>query len=122
MRRFLIRLRKTLLFNNLYILIVVLSLIFLLIYINNYEFKPKYNITDNQFYLRIKDYRIDGNKLSIDFYDELVGIYYFKNEIEKEKFNYNINDYVCVEGILDYPNNNTIPNTFNYKKYLKYSH
>ncbi len=121
MRLFLIRLRKILLYDNLYLLLVIISIIFISIYIFNYDYKPKYNITDNKFNLRIKDYKIDGNKININFYEEIVGIYYFENEIEKEKFDYGNNDYVYVEGILNYPNNNTIPNTFNYKEYLNHN-
>ena len=35
-------------------------------------------------------------------------------------FNYNLGDYVLLEGSLELPSNNTIFNLFNYKKYLKY--
>lgn len=54
--------------------------------------------------------------------ESLIGTYYFESLDEKETFidNYNIGDTLTIKGSLNIPKNNTIPNTFNYKKYLKY--
>ena len=37
----------------------------------------------------------------------------------KTKENYNLGDIIEIKGQIELPNNNTIPNLFNYKKYLK---
>ena len=37
------------------------------------------------------------------------------------EFNYNLGDKLYIEGELELPTNNTIPNTFNYKEYLYYN-
>lgn len=89
---------------------------------NLYVYKSKYNIEENSFELKIMSYKIDGNKLSVNLSgkENLVGTYYFKTIEEKQDFysKYSIGDYIVVNGELDEPKNNTIPNTFNYKKYL----
>ena len=120
MKQFSIKLRKILLFDTLYYIFLLISLIYLIIYINNYNYKCDIDVSQNTFALKIKDFKIDGNKLSIDF-DSLIGVYYFKTEKEKNSFNYNINDEVTVEGYLEIPPNNTIPNMFNYNQYLKHN-
>ena len=82
-----------------------------------------YDLNDNSFQLIVDDYYIDGNKLTlrvkgkemlvanyyIDTYDELM---YLKDNIK-----YGVS--ISVNGELYLPSNNTIPNTFNYKDYLK---
>ena len=120
MKQFSIKLRKILLFDTLYYIFLLISLIYLIIYINNYNYKCDIDVSQNTFVLKIKDFKIDGNKLSIDF-DSLIGVYYFKTEKEKNSFNYNINDEVTVKGYLEIPPNNTIPNMFNYNQYLKHN-
>ncbi len=119
MKQFSIKLRKILLYNQIYYILLFVSFIIVIVNINNYK-NSNYNINDNEFGLTIKDYKIDGDKLSIEFKERLVGTYYFKTLKEKNNFNLNINDKVEVIGNLVVPNNNTIPNMFNYKKYLHY--
>jgi predicted membrane metal-binding protein len=92
-----------------------------LVYFSNYKVKKTYNELDKYFELRIKNYSIDGNHLTLEF-NNLVGNYYFKTYEEKQSFinNYSLNDLIILKGVLSKPSNNTIPNTFNYKKYLYY--
>ena len=122
--QFSIKLRKILLYDFLYIVILILSTIFSFLYIKIYNYKSIYNINDSNFNLKIYSYKIDGDKLSLELYgkENLIGTYYFKTLKEKEYFidNYNIGDTVSLQGNLNIPKNNTIPNAFNYKKYLKY--
>ena len=119
---FTIRLRKILLFDPLYYLLLFLSLIYLVIYINFYKLETLYNLNDNIFELKIKNYKINDDKVNITFNNNLIGSYYFKNQSDKDKYinSISLNDKIKVYGQLTIPNNNTIPNTFNYKKYLKY--
>ena len=64
---------------------------------------------------KIKD---SDNKLTIYIKakEKLVIEYYYQ-----EKLNYHLGDTIKVTGVLIVPNNNTIPNQFNYRKYL-YNH
>lgn len=119
MKHYSLKLRKILLYDSLYYILIILSLIYIFIYSKTFALNTNYNENDNKFYLKINNYIIDGNKLSIDF-DNLKGTYYFETEDEINLFkkNYNLGDTIEVNGTLEKPNNNTIPNTFNYKKYL----
>ncbi len=115
-----LRLRKILLSDILYIVLLILSSIYVFIYLFNYEVKSIYKDSDSVFYLIIKEIKIDGDKLSISFSNNMFGNMYFKTINEKESFNYKIGDKVKVQGILKEPSNNSVPNTFNYKKYLNH--
>ena len=119
MKHYSLKLRKILLYDSLYYILIILSLIYIFIYSKTFILNTNYNKNNNKFYLKINNYIIDGNKLSIDF-DNLKGTYYFetKDEINLFKKNYNLGDTIEVNGTLEKPNNNTMPNTFNYKKYL----
>ena len=113
-----LRLRKILLCDFLYYFLLLLVSIYLIIFFYNYKLDHIYNENDNYFELNIKKYKIDADKLTIEF-NNLIGTYYFKTYEEKQTFinNYSINDLLSIKGTLKKPNNNTIPNTFNYKKY-----
>lgn len=117
-----LKLRKILLCNYIYLILLFLVVIYLIIYITTYDVKYIHNIEDTTFKLKIIDYKIDGNQLTLNFDSEVIGKYYFETLKAKENFNktYSIGDILFVEGTLEIPKNNTVPNTFNYKKYLKY--
>ena len=116
-----LKLRKILLCDFLYYFLLLLVSIYLIIFFYNYKLDHIYNENDNYFELNIKKYKIDADKLTIEF-NNLIGTYYFKTYEEKQTFinNYSINDLLSIKGTLIKPNNNTIPNTFNYKKYLSH--
>ncbi len=120
MRKFSLTLRKILLCDLFYLILLLITIFYLVIYNLTYKIKDKYNINDNLFNLKIKNYKIDADKLSLTFNDNLIGTYYFKTESEKNDFikYFSLNDTLEIKGNLKIPNNNTIPNTFNYKKYL----
>lgn len=117
-----LKLRKILLCNYIYLILLFLVVVYLIIYITTYDVKYIHNIEDTTFKLKIVDYKIDGNQLTLNFDSEVIGKYYFETLKAKENFNkiYSIGDILFVEGTLEIPKNNTVPNTFNYKKYLKY--
>ena len=117
-KRYLIILKTRLLQINAYIIIVLLSIIYALIYVNNkvivYE-----NIDKNEMTFKIVNLYV----LDDIAYIEGKGVsykYYVKSEEEKEVFNnkYELGDVVKVIGENSIPKNNTLPNMFNYKKYL----
>ena len=113
-----LRLRKILLCDLVFYLILILNITYIIIYLNNYKLINKYSINDKSFVLKIKNYKINEDKVSIVF-DNIIGNYYLNN-ITSDEFinNYSLNDKVLVNGTLIIPDNNTIPNTFNYKEYL----
>ena len=114
------RLKIILQFDYFYLFLVFIIIFYVLIYINFYTPESIYNIDEKEFILTIGDYKIDGDKLSISFNENLVGTYYFNSLEEKASFNFNFNDKVRVIGSLSIPRNNTIFNSFNYKDYLYY--
>lgn len=120
MKQFSIKLRKILLCNYLYYFIVFITLLYVFIYVENYGVKSIFNEKDTLFNLTINDIKIDGDKVSLSFKENIIGSYYLKNIDEKNDFNYGINDKVLVTGKINVPVSNTIPNAFNYKKYLSY--
>jgi len=94
--------------------IIVIIFIILYVYIfNEYLiYKPHYSAGENIIYGTIIDIKIsDKTEITLKSKDKIKVIFY-------EKINYKIGDYVKIEGILNIPNNNTVFNLFNYKKYL----
>lgn len=123
MNQFILKLRILLLQNKLYYLLFIIGTIISFVFTNNYNYKSIYHLEDAIFKLKIISYKIDGNKLSmeLDGKENLIGNYYFETEKEKNTFAniYSIGDELIIKGKLESPKNNTIPNTFNYKKYLQ---
>lgn len=104
------------LYNILFICIVLISLIRI-----NLPSESIYNINDTKFVGKLTEYKIDGDKLSFIIKDKekIKATYYIKNEEEKNYLsNLKLGITLALEGKLENPFNNTIPNTFNYKKYL----
>jgi len=99
-------------------LIIVISISLIRVNINQ---KSIYNINDNSFIGIIDNIKIDDDKYTfiLKAKENLKCTYYYKdiNDVN----NFNIGDKVQVLGKLNIPMNNTTPNTFNYKKYLKYN-
>ena len=120
MKPFMIKLKRLLQSNKIYYILLFITFIYSYVYIKNYKPKEVYNLNQKYFTLTIKEYEIDGDKLSIEFNEYLVGTYYFKTQEEQQNTKLNLNDKLHIKGKLNIPKNNTIPNTFNYKKYLFY--
>ena len=120
MTLYMIKLKTILQSNKIYYIFILITIVYTFICVKNYQPDDTYNINQKEFILTIKEYRIDGDKLSIEFKENLIGNYYIKTQEEKEKIKLNINDKLYLKGTLNTPTNNTIPNTFNYKKYLYY--
>ena len=83
----------------------------------NINVKTKYNINDNKFYGVVIDYKINDDYVSfvIKGREKIKCNYYLNNN---EVIDIKYGDKVLLDGTLSIPKNNTIPNTFNYKKYL----
>ena len=100
--------------------------IFLVIYVfiatKIIQYDSIYNGDETSITGSIISYSINGNKLKMNIKDkeEVIATYYIKTEEELVylKENIEIGKTITLNGTLNKPLNNTIPNTFNYKKYL----
>ena len=102
---------------SLYKYIIFLLIILISIYRANIQLISKYNINDNYFIRTIIDYNYKDKYITFNIKGkELIKCNYYLKENEIIKLNYG--DKIYLKGTLIEPTNNTIPNTFNYKKYL----
>lgn len=117
-----LRLRKILLYNHLYYFILVITLLSVFIRVSLINYKSIYSINTTNINGILTSHEIDGNKLSfiIKNKEKIICNYYFKNLQEKKYYlnNLKLGINLELEGEMTKPINNTIPNTFNYKKYL----
>lgn len=117
MKHFFLKLRIILLCDYLYYILFFITCIFLLININKKIDVPI--LTNNSYELIINDYKINDKTITI-YFDNIIGKYYVDNneKVKEFKDNYSFGDKVYIKGEISVPNNNTIPNNFNYKDYL----
>lgn len=117
MKHFSLKLRIILLCDYLYYILFFITCIFLLININKKIDVPI--LTNNSYELIINDYKINDKTITI-YFDNIIGKYYVDNDEKVKEFkdNYSFGDKIYIEGEISVPNNNTIPNNFNYKNYL----
>ena len=86
MKHFSLKLRKILLSNSLYYFIFLISILYIFVYDKLYI--PQ-KIKIEEFYnLKINNYNIDGNKLTLEF-NNLRGTYYFEKENDLNYFKEN---------------------------------
>ncbi len=99
-------------------LIIIVCYVFLMTKVVKYE--SKYDEATTKIIGQVLEYSIDGDKLSLQVKgkEKIVVSYYFASEEEKNNFKIRLGEKVILEGKIKVPNNNTIPNTFNYKEYL----
>ena len=108
-----LRLRKILLYDSIYIGILIIVLIISIIRINikpNLFYKENSKIVGT---IENIEYEDDYYKLTIKGKEKVLGNFYSNNKID-----IHLGDKVKVSGIISEPTNPTIKNTFNYKKYL----
>jgi len=98
--------------------ITILFLIFILLFTILYEKKSVYNGTETQITGTVYKMKKSDNKITlyIKAKEKLVVNYYTEEEID-----ISLGDKIKTTGTLKVPSNNTIPNLFNYKKYLYYN-
>lgn len=114
MNLYLIKLKNILRSRYLFKILFIICLIYLFIYYKLDNRESIYNISDDVFYGKVISYKYidDIYTITIDGREKLLINYKSKDNI------INYGDYIKVYGRLEYPLNNTIPNSFNYKKYL----
>lgn len=107
---------KIILQSNIFLILVILSL-FLAFYRANQDLKVYYNLTDTNIQGKIITIVKKEDKLSFIIKGkEKVQVNYYG----EEKYDVELGDFVALSGQLKIPSNNTVPNNFNYKNYLKH--
>lgn len=111
---YLMQLKNLLQYKYIFLLIII---IFISIIRTNNNTKSIYNINDKNFIGIVESYQYKDTYITftIKNKEKLKCNYYLKNT---EKINIKYGDKLYLTGNLKKPKNNTIPNTFNYKKYL----
>ena len=119
-----LRLKTILQSSNILFILCILSLIISFI-ICKIKIDSKYNINDTFIEGILIDSNIDGNKYSfiIKGKEKVKCTYYIQKESDFNKCkNIKLGTELKLQGKLSISSNNTVPNTFNYKKYLYYKH
>jgi competence protein ComEC len=117
----LLKLRRLLLCDKLYYFLFIIAVIYFIISTIIIKHKSIYDINKTGFDCVILNYKVDGNKANINLRckEKLVATLYFKKKEELIKFKrLNFGDKIHIKGTLEVPKNSSLPNTFNYKKYL----
>ena len=116
------RLKIILQSNVFYIFLCIIALIYSLIFTKLIKYESVYDLNETYLEGKIIDFNIDGNKLDlmISGKEKVNATYYIKKEVEKDYLVENIlvGSSIKLNGEFTEPISNTIPNTFNYKKYL----
>ena len=96
--------------------------LYVLVFTKLITYKTNIDINSTLLEGEILNYSIDGDKLSLTIksIEKVVATYYFTSLEEKNRVSLQIaiGAKIKLEGKYSIPYNNTIPNTFNYKKYL----
>lgn len=120
---FLIKLRKILLFKSIYITLFIISLIYLVIYIN-IDFTSSLEGSETRVVGKVESIKYQGNKmtLTLKVKEKLIATYYFdtKEELNKIKNELSLGDILTLEGELFKPSSNKNFYSFSYPTYLKY--
>ena len=119
-----LKIRKLLLHDWFYYILAFIAILYAMIYINI----PKYSVysgNEHDINGNLSNYSIKNDKLSLELKsdEKLKCTYYFKSDEEKAKMipSLKLGSQIHLTVELSTPQKNTIPNTFNYKKYL-YNH
>lgn len=117
-----IQLRRILLYDNLYRVLLFLTIIYALYMTIFIKYESNYKGNETLFNCKLNSYKIDGNKLDMNLYckEKIKATYYIKSLEEKEYLSNNLklDSTLSIKGSLEKPSNNTVPYMFNYKKYL----
>lgn len=119
---FLKRLKIVLQSKYFYIGLLLITVVYSLFY---FLMTPcsKISESDKDFVGIILNMEVEGDllKLELEGKEKIIGNYFFSTLEEKNDFlkNYELGDKLYLTGTFSSPNNNTLPNLFNYKDYLK---
>ncbi len=108
-----LRLKIILQYSAIYYILLVISFILSLVRIHFFQYESKYSLNDKEITGIITNIKRDKNNYTLIIKaQEKVKVYYYGNE------KLTLGMKIKITGNFFEPINNTIPNTFNYKKYL----
>ncbi len=112
------RLRYILRSRYLFKILFILSIFYAVVVTKCIIYQSKYNLNDNRFVVKVVEITRDKEKISmlVKGKELLKATYYYKNNNEYNDIN--LGDIIEIKGELLEPSSNTVPNTFNYRKYL----
>ena len=118
-----IKLRKVLLLRSIYITLFIISLIYLVIYIN-IDFTSKFEGSESNVTGKVESIKYQGNKMTLTLKtkEKLIATYYFdtKEELNKTKQELSLGDTLTLEGELTKPISSLNFHGFSYPTYLEY--
>ena len=119
----LIKLRKILLFKSIYITLFIISLTYLVIYIN-IDFTSSLEGSETKIDGEVLSIKYQGNKMTLTLKtkEKLIATYYFdtKEELNKTKQELSLGDTLTLEGELTKPISSLNFHGFSYPTYLEY--
>ena len=108
--------------NVIFIILTIIIIPYVLVFTKVIKYESAYTGNEISITGKIKEFSINGNKLklTINAKEDIIATYYLESIDEKEElFNHiAIGKTIKLNGRLESPLKNTIPNNFNYKKYL----
>lgn len=110
-----IKLRTILLSKSFYLWLLLFAFLYVSVHVFVIKKDTKIEKKQTELYGEIKDISVNEDQVKIKI---KVKKEYILGYIDKKSFIYDLNDSIKVTGILKAPNKNTVPNLFNYKKYL----
>lgn len=115
------KLKTILVYRYTFKVIFIISIIFCLSFNSLITLESKYKGNETEFILKVNKIDIYDNKISISAtgLEKIKLTYYYHDKKEIE--NIQIGDIIKVTGTLEKPLSTTIPNTFDYQKYLYYN-
>jgi len=105
--------------NKKYLLLFILIIIYSLLYCYFFEREFQFKTGNFDEEIIVDNFKITENKIEIKFKNGIAN-YYFKNDndrMEKSEL-ISFGNVLAIKGELVVPSSNTIPNLFNYKRYL----
>ena len=108
--------------NVIFIILTIIIIPYVLVFTKVIKYESAYTGNEISITGKIKEFSINGNKLklTISAKEDIIATYYLESIDEKEELfnNIAIGKTIKLNGRLESPLKNTIPNNFNYKKYL----
>ena len=108
--------------NVIFIILTIIIIPYVLVFTKVIKYESAYTGNEISITGKIKEFSINGNKLklTINAKEDIIATYYLESIDEKEELfnNIAIGKTIKLNGRLESPLKNTIPNNFNYKKYL----
>ena len=115
-------LKNLLLFNKLFVFLTIFSFFYVLLFTVIIKYDSIFTGNENNIQGKVKSLSLNGNKLKLEVcLDEcIIANYYIETKKEKDEILdiIKIGSIISLNGSLYKASNNTIPNNFNYKKYL----